>query len=90
MYINLEVRGSIFQVETSLEVIIRQICSYLRHKHKFLILSRLSDLVTCSAHFNMRGPYLSFKKLKEDLIHMLRRHSTHKVEGLGLCDFVTV
>ena len=28
-------------------------CSYLRHKHKLLILSRLSDFMTCSRRFNI-------------------------------------
>ena len=39
--------------------------SYLRHKHKLLILSRLSDFMTCSERliFLVRGPYLSFGTL---------------------------
>ena len=41
------------------------VCSYLRHKHKLLILSRLSDFMTCSERYNilLRGPYLSFGTL---------------------------
>ena len=39
--------------ETCLECIIRQVCSFLRHKHKLSILSRLSDFMTCSEYFNI-------------------------------------
>ena len=31
----------------------RHACSYLRHKHKLLILSGLSDFITCSERFNI-------------------------------------
>ena len=41
--------------ETCLEYIIRQVCSYLRHKHKLLILSGLNDFMTCSAHFYIQS-----------------------------------
>ena len=44
--------------ETYYEGIILHVYSYLRHKHKLLILSRLSDFMTCSEHFNIfnEGP----------------------------------
>ena len=37
--------------ETCQEGIIWHVCSYLRHKHKLLILSRLSDFMICSEYF---------------------------------------
>ena len=40
---------------TCLEYIIWHGCSYLRHKHKLLMLSRLSDFMTCSARFNTQS-----------------------------------
>ena len=39
--------------ETCEEGIIWHVFFYLRHKHKFLILSRLSDFMTCSERFNI-------------------------------------
>ena len=30
-------------------------CSYLRHKQKLLILSRLNDFMTCSRHFHIQS-----------------------------------
>ena len=35
--------------------IIWHVCSYLRHKHKLLILLHLSDLMTRSGHFNIQS-----------------------------------
>ena len=35
--------------------IIWHVCSYLRHKHKLLILSHLGDFMTCSACFNIQS-----------------------------------
>ena len=32
-------------------------CFYLRHKQKLLILSRLNDFMTCSAHFNIQSEW---------------------------------
>ena len=37
------------------EGIIWHVCSYLRHKHKLLILSHLNNFMTCSAHFNIQN-----------------------------------
>ena len=37
------------------EGIIWHDCSYLRHKHKLLILSCLSDFMTCSERFNIKS-----------------------------------
>ena len=39
--------------ETCLECVIPHVCYYLRHKHELLILSRLSDFMTCSECFNI-------------------------------------
>ena len=39
--------------ETCLECIIWHVCSYLRHKHKLLILSPLSGFMTCNTRFNI-------------------------------------
>ena len=36
-------------------LVIWQFCSYLRHKQKLLILSRLNDFMTCSVHFNIQS-----------------------------------
>ena len=33
--------------------IVWHVCFYLRQKHKLLILSRLSDFMTCSERFNI-------------------------------------
>ena len=41
--------------ETCLEYIIRQVCSYLRDKYKFLILSHLNAFMTCSTRFNIQS-----------------------------------
>ena len=41
--------------ETCLEYIVWQVCFFLRHKHKLLILSSLSDFMTCSSHFNIKS-----------------------------------
>ena len=30
-------------------------CSFLRHKYKLFILSRLSDFITCSERFNIQS-----------------------------------
>ena len=58
MYINFQFWGSgalYLRYEMCQEYINRQFCSYLRHKHKISILSRLSDFVTFSACFNIQS-----------------------------------
>ena len=48
--------GALFlRFETCLERIIRHVSSYLRHKHKLLILSCLRHFMTCSTHFNIHS-----------------------------------
>ena len=37
------------------EGIFWHVCFYLRHKHKLLILSRLSCFMTCSERFNIQS-----------------------------------
>ena len=43
MYIKFKFLALYLRFETCLEYVIGQVCSYLRHKHKLLKLSRLSD-----------------------------------------------
>ena len=51
--------------EMCYEGIIWHVCPYLRHKHKLLILSSLSDFMTCSERFNIysEGSYFNFGTL---------------------------
>ena len=47
------------------------LCLFIRHKHKLIILSRLSDFMTFSALFcniQSEGTYLYFGTLLEDTI----------------------
>ena len=58
MYIKFQFSGSgalYLRFETCFEGIICHFCSYLRHKQKLLILSRLNDFMTCSVHFNIQS-----------------------------------
>ena len=55
MYIKFQFWGSgalYLRFETCKEDKVLHFCSYLRHKQKLLILSRLNDFMACSAHFN--------------------------------------
>ena len=48
--------GSLYlRFETCLECIILHVCSYLRNKHKLLVLSCLSYFMTCSKRFNIQS-----------------------------------
>ena len=49
------------------------VCYYSRHKHKLLILSRLSDFVVCntSLYICSSGVYLRFRTLREVEIQLI-------------------
>ena len=71
MYIKFQCWGSgalNLRFETCQEGKIRHVCSYLRHKHKLLKLSGVSNFMTCSKCLILRGSYLSFRTLYEDKI----------------------
>ena len=56
------------------------VCSYLRHKHKLLILSRLGDFMTCREWFNI----FSEGSLSQlwNLVYLLIRHSFTQIANI--------
>ena len=68
-----------------LTFVIWYVCSYLRHKHKFSIMSRLSDFVTCSASFNIQSDRSIFQlfnivgKIWNKILIMFIRHSNTQI-----------
>ena len=98
MYIRFQFLGSgalYLGFETCLKCIVGQVCSYSRHKHKLLILSRLSDLVRCIVGFNFLGSgalYLRFKTCLKCTVGQVCSYSRHKHKLLilsRLSDFMT-
>ena len=63
------------------------VCFYLRHKHKLLILSLLSDFVTCESTFYNEGSISQFWNTvgRSNLVFMLIRHTyTQTVNNVTL------
>ena len=81
--------------ETCLECIIWHVSSYLRHEHKLLILSGLSDFVTCSESFNIQSEGFISQLWntvgRYNLVHVYVNHTliyTNCEQMLHLSDFV--